>query len=32
MDGAHVKNMSQFRDVSIANILLEKPHETGVID
>ena len=25
MDGAHVKNMSQFREVSIADILLGSP-------
>jgi len=31
MDGTHVKNMSQFREIIIANILLGKPHETGII-
>jgi len=32
MDRAHVKNMSQFRELSIADILLGKPQETGTID
>lgn len=32
MDGKHVKNMSEFRELSIANILFGRPHETGVID
>jgi hypothetical protein len=32
MDGAHIKNMSQIREASIANILLGKPPETGDID
>jgi hypothetical protein len=31
MDGAHVKNMSQFREIIIENILFGKPHETGII-
>jgi len=32
MDGAYVKNMSQFSEEKFANILLGKPHETEVVD